>query len=178
MPRKSKKVKQKSRKSRKVRKSRKSKKCICKCSCKNCGLKPLVKCCKKCVKKRCCCIKNRRKTQKKYRRVRRKIRKMKQRGCSKLRGGYNANNMGEYFTGYKRNLYSHQGSLYPNSTQSDIPMKGGGLFSQRAIDFGLGNALTFLRDGQATFKNIGRTWNGDHHVNSADPVSPGNRFNT
>ena len=57
-------------------------------------------------------------------------------------------------------------------------MKGGGLFSQRAIDFGLGNALTFLRDGQATFKNIGRTWNGDHHVDSADPVVEGKRFNS
>ena len=171
MPRKSKKVKQKSRKSRKARK------CGCKFSCKVCNKKyKSKKCCTnheiKCKRK---CVKR---TKKKYRRVRRKIRKMKQRGCSKLRGGYNANNMGEYFTGYKRNLYSHPGSLYPNSTQSDIPMKGGGLFSQRAIDFGLGNALTFLRDGQATFKNIGRTWNGDHHVNSADPVSPGNRFNT
>ena len=102
---------------------------------------------------------------------------MKQRGCSRQYGGYTSANMGKVFTGYDRNLYNHQGSLLPKSTQQDIPMRGGGLFSQRAIDFGLGNALTFLRDGQTTFKNIGRTWNGDHHVDSPDPVTAGGRFN-
>ena len=77
-----------------------------------------------------------------------------------------------------KETYTMVGSLIPKTTQSDIPMKmnGGGLLSQRAIDFGLGNALTFLRDGQATFKNIGRTWNGDHHVDSADPVIAGKNF--
>ena len=172
MPRKSRKVR---RKSKKVR--RKTKKCVCKFSCKVCKKKyKSKKCCTnhelKC-KKKCA---NR--TKRKYKRVKRKIRKMKQRGCSRQSGGNADSNMGEVFTGYKRNLYNGPGSLIPKTTQSDIPMKmnGGGLFSQRAIDFGLGNALTFLRDGQATFKNIGRTWNGDHHVDSADPVIAGKNF--
>ena len=101
---------------------------------------------------------------------------MRQRGCSRQYGGNVDSNMGEILTGYKRNLYNSHGSLLSKTTQSDIPMTGGGLFSQRAIDFGLGNALTFLRDGQATFKNVGRTWNGDHHIDSADPVVAGGNF--
>ena len=143
----------------------------CKAKCKNCGKKyKLKKCCKnhekKCKTKRC--VKNTRK----FKRIKRKLKKKMQRGCSKQRGG---SDMGETFTGYKRNLYNMEGSLLPKTTQSDIPiqqMNGGGLLSQRTIDFGLGNALTFMRDGQNVFKNIGRTWYGDHHVESANPVVP------
>ena len=171
MPRKSRKVR---RKSKKVR--RKTKRCGCKLSCKRCGkVYKSKKCCNSRLCKKMC---GNKRTQRKYKRVKRKIRKMKQRGCSRQSGGNADSNMGEVFTGYKRNLYNGPGSLIPKTTQSDIPMKmnGGGLLSQRAIDFGLGNALTFLRDGQATFKNIGRTWNGDHHVDSADPVIAGKNF--
>lgn len=158
------------------RKTRKriSKRCKCKCRCKNCPTKKYKKdCCKICVKKRCCCVLNlqRKRKSNKRRRVKRRTRR-------RYRGGNKQSNMGEVFTGYKRNMYNLNGSLYPKSTQSDIPKQGGGgLLSQRAIDFGLGNALTFARDGMNTFKNVGRTWYGDRHVDSADPVVAGERFN-
>ena len=169
MPRKSRKRR---RKSKKIK--RKTKRCGCKFSCKRCGKKyKAKKCCNSRICKKMCGNKTRRK----YRRIKRKIRRMKQRGCSRQNGGNVDANMGEILTGYKRNLYNGPGSLLPTTTQSDQPRQnGGGLFSQRAIDFGLGNALTFLRDGQATFKNVARTWNGDHHVDSADPAIAGKNF--
>lgn len=159
-------------------KSRRYRKKKCKCV-KKCRIKKtLKKCCKKCVKKKCPCIriKSRRKTRRskprKYKTKRRRSRSRKQ------RGGSRACHMGEVFTGYTRNNYNLKGSLYPVSTQNHIPkMSGGGLFSQRAIDFGLGNALTFARDGVNHLTNLKQTWNGDRHVDSADPVIAGKNFN-
>lgn len=159
---------------RKTRK-RKQKRCICKN--KKCKTKKYKKdCCKMCVKRRCHCLSKFKRRSTKKRRTRRRRRRVKRR----YRGGNKGQVMGEILTGYKRNLHDFKGSLYPVSTQNHIPQNsqdGGGLLSQRAIDFGLGNALTFARDGVNTFKNVGRTWNGDHHVDSADPVIPGKRFN-
>lgn len=161
----------------KSRKNRKNK-----CKCKNCGKKYKSKKCylthkKKCVKKCCpkkcpkrCCKKT----------LRRKGRKSKKRRSRsrKQRGGNRACHMGEVFTGYSKNNYNLKGSLYPVSTQNYIPkMSGGGLFSQRAIDFGLGNALTFTRDGVNHLTNLKQTWHGDRHVDSADPVIAGKNFN-
>ena len=159
-------------------KSRRYRKKKCKCV-KKCRIKKtLKKCCKKCVKNKCPCI--RRKSKRKTRRSRtRKYKTKRRRSRSrKQRGGNRACHMGEVFTGYSRNNYNLKGSLYPVSTQNYIPkMSGGGLFSQKAIDFGLGNALTFTRDGVNHLTNLKQTWHGDRHVDSADPVIAGKNFN-
>ena len=80
--------------------------------------------------------------------------------------------MGELYW-YKMNNYNKGKHI---STKS-YTMKGGGLLSQRAIDFGLGNALTFTRDGMNHLSNLKQTWYGDRHVDSADPVIAGRNFN-
>jgi len=160
----------------KIKKSMRCKTKRCKAKCKSCGKKyKFKKCCKTHEKK--CKGKNCAKNTRKFKRIKKKLKKKMQRGCSKQRGG---SDMGLKFTGYKRNLYNMEGSLLPKSTQDNIPhnMNGGGMFSQKSIDFGLGNALTFMRDGQNVFKNVGRTWYGDHHVESADPVTPSKRMDT
>lgn len=163
-------------------KSKRYRKKKCKCL-KKCRIKTtLKKCCKKCVKNKCPCIKrkSRKKSRKKSRRSRSRKNKTKRRRyrSRKQRGGNRACHMGEVFTGYGINNYNLKGSLYPVSTQDHVPkMSGGGLFSQRAIDFGLGNALTFTRDGVNHLTNLKQTWNGDRHVDSADPVIAGKDFN-
>ena len=157
--------------------------------------KPMRKC-KKCKNIKCRCV--RKSISKKYKKATKKARKYKQKGCSrggfrvskrrskrrskrnKQRGGYNSacriidsTSLGEDITGYKYNDFSSvNGSMLSKSTQNYHPLKGGG-FAQGAIDFGLGNGLTFLRKGQNLISDIGRTWNGDHKTVSADPTVGG-----
>ena len=163
--------------------------------CKKCKKCKICKSCKICKKKKCCRV--RKSISMKYKKATKKARKYKQKGCSrggyrvskrtsknkrnrKLRGGYNSacriidsTSLGEDITGYKYNDFSSvNGSMLSKSTQNYHPLKGGG-FAQGAIDFGLGNGLTFLRKGQNLISDIGRTWSGDHKTVSADPTVGG-----
>ena len=158
----------------KTRKYRK-RKCVC---VKKCKVKKIKKrCCKKCVKRKCPCVRLPSRKTRRTKKTRRPKTKRRRRRVRKQRGGKLACHMGEVFTGTKMNNYNLKGSLYPVSTQNHVPLKGGGLFSQRAIDFGLGNALTFTRDGVNHLTNLKQTWYGDRHVDSADPVIAGRHFN-
>ena len=161
----------------------------------------LMRKCKKCKNVKCRCV--RKSISKKYKKATKKARKYKQKGCSrggyrvskgtskrtskrrskkrnKQRGGYNSacriidsTSLGEDITGYKYNDFSSvNGSMLSKSTQNYHPLKGGG-FAQGAINFGLGNGLTFLRKGQNLISDIGRTWSGDHKTVSADPTVGG-----
>jgi hypothetical protein len=80
--------------------------------------------------------------------------------------------MGEIHTRKSMNKYDID--LFSKSTQNYIPgvggaksQKGGGL-SQSAIDFGLGHGVSLFRNAQNSLSNLGRTWYGDHNVETAD----------
>ena len=163
----------------------KTKKCVCKCNCKNCGknIKGKIKNCKKCVKKKCCCIKIHKKRTKRRKRIKKKLRKYGQRGCSqkgcRQRGGAMLNvgkntfecddamNMGEIRSGSKYNDHGTH-DLTSRSTQNDMVLQSGGGLGMLSEKFGLGQAATSLRNMQNSFINGYRTWNGDHKVASAD----------
>lgn len=150
------------------------KKCRCICRCKNCHKYSKKKCCKKCLKKKCPCVKRTKRTRKnklskkrKNKRVMKNIKRYKQKGCSKQRGGFtHAANMGEIFTGYKLNTYDKD-ITRSNSTQNHI-MKGGNIMN----NFGLGKVLDVKNNVIDTFKNGVNTWNGDHSVESSDVTTP------
>jgi hypothetical protein len=166
----------------------KQKKCVCKCNCKNCGkrIKGKIKKCKKCVKKRCCCIaihKKRTVKKRRVRRIKKKLRKYGQRGCSqkgcRQRGGAMLNvgkktfecddamNMGEIRSGSKYNDHGTH-DLTSKTTQNDMVLQSGGGLGMLSEKFGLGQAATSLRNMQNSFVNGYRSWNGDHKVASAD----------
>ena len=157
----------------------------CRCRSKYCGVKRGKKRirCKSCIKKKCVCV-----NRKRYRRSKKKSRRYRQRGCAKQRGGAlnnnfscnNALNMGKIITGKAQNKYDFD--LNSKSTQSYIPgigggnaQRGGGL-SQSAINFGLGHGVSLFRSAQNTMANLGRTWNGDHNVQSSDVTVESNRM--
>ena len=88
--------------------------------------------------------------------------------------------MGKIITGKAQNKYDFD--LNAKSTQSYIPgvggghsQRGGGL-SQSAINFGLGHGVSLFRSAQNTMANLGRTWNGDHNVQSSDVTVESNRM--
>ena len=170
----------------------KKKSCVCKCNCKNCGkiVKGRAKNCRKCVKNKCCCIKiHKKKTlknKKRAKRIKKKIRKYRQRGCSRKgcrqRGGAvlnvgkktfecdDAMNMGEIRSGSKYNNHGAH-DLTSESTQNDMVLQSGGGgrgLGMLSEQFGLGQAATSLRNVQNSFINGYRAWNGDHKVASAD----------
>lgn len=157
----------------------------CKCRSKYCGIKrggKKIKRCKTCIKKRCKCLNKR-----KYKRSIRRSKRYKQKGCAKQKGGgnnftcNNALNMGEIYSGSNRNSYNL--ILNPRSTQNNIPgivnnphtQKGGGL-SQQAINFGLGQGVSLFRSAQNSMADLGRTWYGDHKVESSDVTVESNRM--
>ncbi len=159
---------------RKTKKQKRKHSCRCRSKC--CGMKRGKKRirCKLCIKKKCICV-----NRKKYRRSARKSRKYRQKGCARQRGGalscnYNckeASNMGEIHTGKSLNKYDID--LISKSTQNYIPgggaklQKGGGL-SQTAINFGLGQGVSLFRSAQNSLSNLGRTWYGDHSIETSD----------
>lgn len=180
---------------RKNRRKTKKNKHSCKCRNKYCGVKrggKKIKRCKECIKKKCKCLNNKRYRRSlkksKSRKKMKKMKKYKQRGCAKQRGGAlnnnfscnNALNMGKIITGKAQNKYDFD--LNSKSTQSYIPgvgggnaQRGGGL-SQSAINFGLGQGVSLFRSAQNTMANLGRTWNGDHNVQSSDVTVESNRM--
>ena len=181
--------KNRKRKKRKTSKNKHS----CKCSNKYCGVKRCgknIKRCKECIKKKCKCLNNKRyrrslkksKSRKKMKKMK-KIKKYRQKGCAKQKGGgnnfncNNAINMGKIITGKEQNKYDFD--LNARSTQSYIPMGGGqrgGGLSQSAINFGLGHGVSLFRSAQNSMANLGRTWYGDHNVESSDVTVESNRM--
>lgn len=164
------------RKYKKRRRNTKKRK-TCRCRSKYCGVKKgrKIKRCKSCIKKKCMCL-----NKKKYRRSKKKYR---QKGCAKQKGGgnnfncNNAINMGKIITGKEQNKYDFD--LNARSTQSYIPMGGGqrgGGLSQSAINFGLGHGVSLFRSAQNSMANLGRTWYGDHNVESSDVTVESNRM--
>jgi hypothetical protein len=199
MPKSRRRVRRKVRKTKKTRKVRKAKKNHgCKYNCKQCGKLYKSKNCyvrheKKCVKKKYCCVKLnilKKKTKKKMQKIRKRLKKYKQKGCSRRgcrqRGGAlldvgkntfdcdDASNMGEIRSGSKYNDYS-QHDLTSESTQNHMVQQSGGGgrgLGMLSEQFGLGQAATSLRNIQNTFVNGLRTWNGDHAVASANVTVP------
>ena len=168
---------------RKRRRKTKKRRHSCRCRSKYCGVKRGKKRirCKYCIKKKCVCV-----NRKRYRRSKKKSRKYRQRGCAKQKGGgnnfqcNNAINMGKIITGKAQNKYDFD--LNAKSTQSYIPgvggghsQRGGGL-SQSAINFGLGHGVSLFRSAQNTMANLGRTWYGDHNVESSNVTVGSNRM--
>lgn len=165
---------------------KKEKKCKCRCRCKNCGKTKNRKkiYCKKCVKKGCkCCVKRRtkritkritkRRTKRKYKKAYKNIKRYKQSGCSKQRGGNykcsEATNMGSIYGGNKLNLLTRD-ITRAQSTQNKIPgLVGGGL----AINAGLGKGIDVINSISNSIKNTIRTSYGDHHVQDSDVTVAG-----
>ena len=157
-------------------------KCLCKCvKCKKTvkGKKH----CKRCIKKSYkCCVKSkssrssrssrsrrsrRSRKKKKYKKAYKNIRKYKQSGCSKQKGGYNCNeatNMGEIYGGNKLNLITRD-ITRAQSTQNKVPGFVGGGF---AINAGLGKGIDVINSIGNGIKNTMRTVYGDHHVQDSD----------
>jgi len=158
-------------------------KCLCKCvKCKKTvtGKKH----CKRCIKKSYkCCVKSkssrskssrsrkrknsRSRKKRKYKKAYKNIRRYKQSGCSKQKGGYNCNeatNMGEIYGGNKLNLITRD-ITRAQSTQNKVPVFTGGGF---AINAGLGKGIDVINSIGNGIKNTMRTVYGDHHVQDSD----------
>lgn len=159
---------------RKNKRKSKKKSRVCRCRSKYCGKKRGKKImrCKPCIKKKCVCL-----NRKKYRRSVKKSRKYRQKGCARQRGGMphkyscrEASNMGEIHSGIPHN--KNNVDLIPTSTQNFIPgdrtQRGGGGISQAAINFGLGQGVSLFRSAQNSLSDLGRTWYGDHKIESSD----------
>jgi hypothetical protein len=156
---------------RSKKKLKKRRKCACKCvKCKK-TLKGKKKHCKRCLKKsyKCCAKSTRRKSKrrskKKYKKVYKNIRRYKQRGCSRQKGGYKCNeatNMGAIYTGNKLNLLTRD-ITRAQSTQNDM-INGGGF----AINAGLGKGIDIINSIGNSITNTMRTANGDNHVEDGD----------
>ena len=145
--------------------------------------------CKKCAKKKYkCCVKSRGRTRgrtrartrarskarrkRKYKKTYKNIRKYKQSGCSKQKGGYKCNeatNMGEIYGGNKLNLLTRD-ITRAKSTQNEITsLKGGGF----AINAGLGKGIDVINSISNGIKNTINTAYGDHHVEDSDVTVAG-----
>jgi hypothetical protein len=160
---------------RSKKKLKKRRKCACKCvKCKK-TLKGKKKHCKRCLKKSYkCCVKStrskrrgrsKRKSKKKYKKVYKNIRRYKQSGCSRQKGGYKCNeatNMGSIYGGNKLNLLTRD-ITRAQSTQNNM-INGGGF----AINAGLGKGIDVINSIGNGIKNTMRTVYGDHHVQDSD----------
>ena len=170
----------------KKKKKLKKRKCLCKCvKCKKTvkGKKH----CKRCIKKSYkCCVKSKSSRSKssrskssrkssrgksrkkrKYKKAYKNIRRYKQSGCSKQKGGYNCNeatNMGEIYGGNKLNLMTRD-ITRAQSTQNKVSGFTGGGF---AINAGLGKGIDVINSIGNGIKNTMRTVYGDHHVQDSD----------